>query len=268
MTSPAADPVFTTATDALKAVREEHAAEIAAHVPPTFEHRSRLRHWWESKKGEWRMQLRAWLGITELDETVSPLVIFAEDHVALVEGLRRDLDAVAKASTDVGILHKGRLDDTDKNLEELRRQFHFDSKRLDNALEILQALRTVPMNQVAVRKFAENKRIQNDRRARRQRDAAAGVAGSIAPQPAGEGTVAGVPADIETLQKALVSGEQKPDGEGWEAVYCQSCGKIAGWWDSKQVETSRPASAWCVEHSADAAMPPAEPEMPARPESD
>jgi len=56
--------------NALRELRAEHAATLAAHTPPTYAKRARVKHWWETRKGILRNHLRDWLGITELDERV------------------------------------------------------------------------------------------------------------------------------------------------------------------------------------------------------
>lgn len=121
------DDSFATVEGSIKALADQEREKIAAHTPPKFQRTSRLRHWWNTKVGKLRHALREWLGIVSMDEDYG----VAWDYLY---GLRRDLDAVAKAAQEVGSKLEYRCDATDKNALDAVRQLHAIDGKASDAL--------------------------------------------------------------------------------------------------------------------------------------
>lgn len=166
--------LYATATDAMKAARDEHSDELAAHVPPVYAKQSKLRHWWESKKGEWRNRLIVWLGIEAVAFNLNEWIGEARCQDALIRKLRKDFDDATQANVDIFRNYDHRITQTEQNVHALTSQVHTTMR---NQGRMLAALRTVPMNQVAWRKYQETERINAERALKKQRK----LAGSIGP---------------------------------------------------------------------------------------
>lgn len=108
--------------------------------------RSRIRHAWESWKGERRMQLRAWLGITAEEEKnylngVSTFRWWTD----VTNGIRADLDATNAAMAKENAALLERLALTEANLAEVVRRFHVQSQAVDSHAVILRAWKGIPL---------------------------------------------------------------------------------------------------------------------------
>ncbi|HEX7828674.1 MAG TPA: hypothetical protein VF787_03425 [Thermoanaerobaculia bacterium] len=206
--------------DQLKELHAERSDDIAAAraVTPKYVRRSRIRHWWESKKGEWRNQLREWLGIPAIEEGLTeaaPMRLFTP-IVKDVADLRTDLDQTDVDHTET----RQRLVAAEQGLAETGRRLKIVEQQVALFDRLFRAYATVPMLSLAWKRYQQNERIEADRQQRRA-------------------------ARLMQNGDALRGGETKPDGEGWEPLTCTECGKTAGWFQTRQAVVARPTGAKC-----------------------
>lgn len=123
-------------------------------VSPFYRLRSRLRHWWEAKKGGWRAQLRAWLGIAAEEERayLAGVQTF-QWWTNITNGLRADLDATNAAIVRENADILARVGLCEANLAELVRQFHQTAQGVDSHAKLLRAWRGIPMLAKAAREY-------------------------------------------------------------------------------------------------------------------
>ena len=137
--------------------------------------RSRIRHAWETWKGERRHQLRAWLGIAEEEEKnyLNGVTTFRW-WTDVTNGIRADLDATNAAMAKENAALLERLALTEANLAEVVRQFHVQSQAVDSHAVILRAWKGIPLLQRASQAALKaQQQVAKEREARRAQEATA-----------------------------------------------------------------------------------------------
>ncbi len=227
-----------------------------------------VRRWAAEKMGELRIALREWLGIHAVED-----ILDFQDQIS--QGIRRDLDAVAAAGQDNAaqrrasmlwaaellyeIDSRGQL--SEKSLAEVAKQHKELAGSVQSHAKLLKAWRGVGILANASRKALHEEQMAERKRLKEARGQ---VAGHIGKGPDVENPATSVATNdlLADAKQALVSGAQRPEGEGWESVWCQVVtlnpegremgsdmnDHVAGWWNSKQDAVKKPARAWCDLH--------------------
>lgn len=102
---------------------------------------SAIRHWWASRMGDLRNRIRAWLGIDQAENDLLEVT----EVTLMVNGLRRDLDAVADTLNQSNDDGNAKLNLTTSNVAELARQFRVVADLVDSHAVLLKAWRGVPI---------------------------------------------------------------------------------------------------------------------------